>query len=213
MKSGEFKRMADIAIGIFDGPHATPALHDSGEAVFLGIREITEHGQIDVSSARWVSEADYPKWTKRVTPQAGDIVFTYEATLNLYALIPNGLKCCLGRRTALIRPDPLKVNPRFLFAYLFSPAWRSQVDANTIPGATVDRIALTKFPDFLVRVPPRDEQDRIATAISQYDDLLENLGRQQQILIQAKSLLLPKLMSGQLDVSRIPLPEVDDLAI
>lgn len=206
MNNGELKRIGDISIGIFDGPHATPTLYETGEAVFLGIREITEHGQLDVSAARWVSEVDYPKWTKRVTPQAGDIVFTYEATLNRYALIPDGLKCCLGRRTALIRPDPSKVNPRFLFAYLFSPAWRSQIDANTIPGATVDRIALTKFPDFLVRVPSRDEQDRVAAVISQYDDLLENLGNQQQLLIKAKSLLLPKLMSGQLDVSQIRLP-------
>jgi len=33
------------------------------------------------------------------------------------------------------------------------------------------------------------------------------------MLVHAKSLLLPKLMSGQLDVSRIPLPEVNDLAV
>lgn len=203
----DFKKIRDVSIGIFDGPHATPTLHDSGAAIFLGIREINEHGQIDTGAARWISEADYQKWTRRVEPRAGDIVFTYEATLNRYALIPEGLRCCLGRRTALLRPDPRRVNPRYLFAYLFSRAWRSQIEANTIPGATVDRIALTRFPDFLVEVPTREVQDRIAGVIAQYDDLLLNLGRQQQLLVEAKALLLPKLMSGQLDVSGIALPQ------
>ncbi|WP_295388858.1 restriction endonuclease subunit S [uncultured Thiodictyon sp.] len=193
--------------GIFDGPHATPALHLQGVAVFLGIREITADGHIELSEARWVSEADYPKWTKRVTPEGGDIVFTYEATLNRYALIPDGLRCCLGRRTALIRPNPEKVNPRFLFHHLFSPEWRSQIDANVVAGATVDRISLKKFPAFQVKLPPREVQDSIADTLSTYDELIENLGRQRRCLKAAKELLLPKLMSGQLDVSRIPLPE------
>ena len=195
-----------IVTGIFDGPHATPPLHKQGAAVFLGIREITDDGNINLSEARWVSEGDYAKWTKRVTPRAGDIVFTYEATLNRYALIRDGLPCCLGRRTALIRPDPEKVNPIFLFHYLFSPEWRSQIDANTVAGATVDRISLTKFPEFQVKLPPLEVQNRIADTLSTYDDLIENLGRQQQCLIADKEILLPKLMSGQLDVSGIPLP-------
>ena len=196
----------DIAIGIFDGPHATPTLHDQGTAVFLGIRELTDDGHINMSEARWVSEDDYPKWTKRVVPQMGDIVFTYEATLNRYALIPKGLRCCLGRRTALVRPDPEKVNPRFLFHYFFSPAWRSQVEANVVAGATVDRISLTKFPEFQVKLPSKAEQDRIAEVLSAYDELINNLAQQRACLQEAKDLLLPKLMSGQLDVSGIAVP-------
>lgn len=206
-----FKSIRDLSIGVYDGPHATPPLHEDGVAVFLGIREITDDGRLDLTAARWVTEDDYPKWTKRVTPQAGDIVFTYEATLNRYALIPEGLRCCLGRRTALIRPDPDLVNPRFLFQYFFSPAWRGQIEANVVAGATVDRISLTKFPDFQVNLPPRDEQDRIAEVLSAYDELLLNLDEQRQGLIAAKRLLLPKLMSGQLDVSGIPLP--DEVAV
>lgn len=203
----EDKTIRDLSIGVFDGPHATPQLHENGAAVFLGIREITESGHLDLSEARWVSESDYPKWTKRVQPRAGDIVFTYEATLNRYAMIPDGVDCCLGRRTALIRPDPSKVNPKFLFAYLFSPAWRDQIDANTIPGATVDRISIAKFPDFKVAIPERGIQDQIAELLSSYDDLILNLDRQRAALLNAKSIILPKVMSGQIDVSRIPLPE------
>ncbi len=194
------RRIRDISVGVYDGPHATPPLHDEGVAVFLGIREITEDGHIDLSEARWVSESDYPKWTKRVEPQAGDIVFTYEATLNRYAVIPEGLRCCLGRRTALIRPDRQRVNPEFLFHYFFSPPWRNQIDANVIAGATVDRISLTKFPDFEVLLPSREVQDRIAEVLSSYDELRRNLARQREALANAKAILLPRLLSGQIDV-------------
>ena len=62
---------------------------------------------------------DYlPQWTKRVTPQEGDIVFSYEATLNLYAIIPKNFYGSLGRRMAVIRPDTSKVNTKYLFYYL-----------------------------------------------------------------------------------------------
>src|SRR5262249_18426918 len=73
--------------GLYDGPHATPKPSTEGP-VFLGIVNITEGGQLDLSSIRHISEAEFPAWTRRVTPRAGDIVFTYEATLNRYAIIP-----------------------------------------------------------------------------------------------------------------------------
>ena len=77
----------EVYLGLFDGPHATPAPADEGP-VFLGIKNITEDGRLDLADIRHISEAEYPKWTKRVVPQPGDIVFTYEATLHRYAIIP-----------------------------------------------------------------------------------------------------------------------------
>jgi type I restriction enzyme S subunit len=125
--------------GLYDGPHATPKPSQDGP-VFLGIGNITEDGKLDLADVRHIAEEDYPMWTKRVTPQPGDIVFTYEATLNRYAIIPEGFRGCLGRRTALIRPNSAAVNPRFLFFYFFSEDWRKTIGQNILSGATVDRI-------------------------------------------------------------------------
>lgn len=186
--------IGSVCVGIFDGPHATPKLEESGKAIFLGIREITANGRLDLTAARWVVESDYEKWTRRVIPQKGDIVFTYEATLHRYARIPEGLQCCLGRRTALIRPDPQKVNPDYLFQHLLSPAWRAVIEANIITGATVDRIPLSKFPEFEVLLPPRSEQDEIASVLTAYDKLIYNLDAQREKLSKAKALMLPLLM-------------------
>ena len=96
--SWEKAKIGEICAGIYDGPHATPPVSNDG-AIFLGISNITPDGHLDLSDPKYISENDLPKWTKRVTPQAGDIVFSYEATLNLYAIIPKGFRGCLGRRT------------------------------------------------------------------------------------------------------------------
>lgn len=179
------KTIREISVGVYDGPHATPELHDEGAAVFLGIPNLLPDGRIDVTAARWVAERDLAKWTRRVMPQSNDIVFTYEATLNRYAIIPEGFSCCLGRRTALIRPDPSQIDHRFLFYYFFSPRWRAQIEANRLTGATVDRIPLTTFPEFEVWVTELQEQKRIAEVLSAYDDLIATNQRRIALLEDA----------------------------
>lgn len=174
-------QIGEVSQGIYDGPHATPKPAISGP-VFLGIRNITDDGRLDLSDVRHISEADYPNWTKRVAPRAGDIVFTYEATLNRYAIIPKGFRGCLGRRLALIRADTRRVDPRFLYYFFFGTEWRATIQENTVPGATVDRIPIIRFPQFPVRVPALEVQRKITGILSAYDDLIENNTRRIKIL-------------------------------
>ena len=173
----------DICTGIYDGPHATPPLSDTG-AIFLGISNFN-NGRLDFSDIRYISEDDLPKWTKRVIPQKNDIVFSYEATLNLYAIIPEGFRGCLGRRMALLRVDETKADYKFLYYYFYSDTWRATVNENIVLGATVDRIPLIKFPDFPVELPPLETQHRIADILSAYDDLIENNQKQIKLLEEA----------------------------
>jgi type I restriction enzyme S subunit len=167
--------------GLYDGPHATPAPCEDGP-VFLGIKNVTDDGALDLTDIRHISESDFPRWTKRVNPQPGDIVFTYEATLNRYAIVPDGFRGCLGRRMALIRTDPKKIDTRFLHFYFFSKQWREVISSNILTGATVDRIPLTKFPDFPITIPDLPTQRKIAGILSAYDDLIENNLRRIKIL-------------------------------
>jgi hypothetical protein len=75
---------------LFDGPHATPKPSASGP-IYLGIKNVTERGELDLTEIRHIAEEDYSQWTRRVVPRPGDIVFTYEATLNRYAIIKQEL--------------------------------------------------------------------------------------------------------------------------
>jgi type I restriction enzyme S subunit len=165
-------QIKDVVIGLYDGPHATPPPSNEGP-IFLGIQNIKERGGLELSQIRHINEADWSKWTKRVTPQEDDIVFTYEATLNLYAIIPKGFRGCLGRRMALLRADKSKINHKYLYYYFFSPGWRQVIGENILSGATVDRIPLTRFPNFRILVPDRQTQDKVVAQLSSIDELIE----------------------------------------
>lgn len=167
--------------GLFDGPHATPPTSASGP-IFLGIGNVTEKGQLDLSSVRHIAEKDFGKWTKRVTPGAGDIVFTYEATLNRYALIPHGFRGCLGRRLALIRAHATPGMNRYLFLYFFSDRWRSVIAKNTLSGATVDRVPLSRFPEFPVCLPPLD-------VVASFDSVVRPIFAQIEGLVKAHAIV------------------------
>lgn len=177
-------KISSVYEGLYDGPHATPPTSDEG-AIFLGISNITKDGHFDFGDIKYIHEKDLPRWTKRVTPKEGDIVFSYEATLNLYAIIPPDFYGCLGRRMALIRPDETKAHGKFLYYYFFSDEWRATIAENTVIGATVDRIPLIRFPDFEISLPPLSKQKKIASILSNYDNLIENNQKQIKLLEEA----------------------------
>lgn len=88
-----------------------------------------------------------------------------------------------------MRPNPDKVAPKFLHYYCLSDAWRKEAEASIISGATVDRIPLTKVPDFKVNFPELTTQKRIAGILSVYDDLIENNQRRIALLEETARLI------------------------
>ena len=184
MKAVQARPLKDYCLGIFDGPHATPKESDDGP-VFLGIKNLTNDGRLDLTEIRHVSEQEFPRWTRRVTPKEGDVVFTYEATLHRYAVIPEGFRGCLGRRVALVRPDPNQVDSHYLLYYFLSHQWRQVVEGSIISGATVDRIPLEKFPDLPAALPSLEVQLEVASILAVYDNLIENNRRRMALLEDA----------------------------
>ncbi len=164
-------KISELCIGIYDGPHATPKKSNSG-SIFLGISNLS-HGNLDLSDTEHISEQDFIKWTRRIEPQPNDIVFSYETRLGEAAIIPEGLKCCLGRRMALMRPDMAKVDPRFLLYAYLGPEFQETIRERTVHGSTVDRIPLIEFPDYPLKIPSLAEQRAIARILGSLDDKIE----------------------------------------
>ena len=158
--------IGDIA-KVFDGPHATPKKIESGP-YFLSISSL-ENGKLDLSKSAHLSDEDFAKWTRRVTPEAGDILFSYETRLGEVAMMPSGITACLGRRMGLLRPDRKKILPEYLLYAYQSNAFQEIIRAKTIHGATVDRIALKELPSFPIQVPTLIEQQMIVDILRGYD--------------------------------------------
>jgi len=172
-------RLGDIC-DIYDGPHATPPKQKSG-FVFLGISSLDYDGRIDPVHFEFVSKESFKKWTKRVEPQFEDIVFSYETKLGVAAMIPDGFKCCLGRRMGLLRPKK-GVMPKFLLYSYLGPSFQKIIYERTYHGSTVDRIPLKEMPDFPIGLPPLPEQKAIASVLSSLDDKIGLLHRQNKTL-------------------------------
>jgi type I restriction enzyme S subunit len=162
-------------VGIFDGPHATPQKTSTGP-IFLSIESL-DAGRLDLSRSAHVSEEDFVRWTRRVTPEPGDVVFSYETRIGQAALVPDDLRCCLGRRLALMRADQSRVLPRYLLYAYLGPEFQATLRERTVQGSTVERILLTDFPDFPVRLPSLAEQRRIIGVLGALDDKIEHNAR------------------------------------
>lgn len=57
-------------------------------------------------------------------------------------------------------------------------------------------------------LPPQDVLEQFAAMVAESFTQVEQLTNQGKTLAKARDALLPKLMSGQLDVSGIPLPDL-----
>ncbi|MGO2651386.1 MAG: restriction endonuclease subunit S [Corynebacterium variabile] len=154
---------------IFDGPHATPKRLTSGSKMFLNISSLNQ-GRLDLDQSDWISDDEFAKWTRRVTPQPGDLLFSYETRLGEAALMPTGIDACLGRRMALLRPDTTVVDSQFLLYFWLSPYFKQLIDQRAIHGATVDRIPLSELGDWPVTLPTLKDQHAIAEVLSALDD-------------------------------------------
>ena len=184
---------------VFDGPHATPPEAVEGN-VFLGIKNMTG-SSLDLSDVKLIGHDDWSQWTRRVEPRADDIVFTYEAALGLFAVIPHGLKCCLGRRMALIRTKAKNGTPHFWFHQFIAKPFQKVIEERSIHGATVNRTPLTEFPGYPILEPPDTLRLAFDHAASSLWARIHAASNQTASLASLRDALLPKLISGEI---RIP---------
>lgn len=183
---------------VFDGPHATPNTVDEGP-IFLGISNLSD-GQLDLSDTRHVTEEDYTRWTRRVTPSFGDVLFSYETRLGQAAWLPAGIKCCLGRRMGILRADAEKVPPIILLHAYLSRAFQETIREKTVHGSTVDRIPLVEMPSFAIPIPSPERCGLIAPVLLALRDRICVNAATMDTLDKLRDLLLPKLLSGLLRV-------------
>jgi type I restriction enzyme S subunit len=138
-------------------------------------------GRINLDDCRYVDEATFVKWTRRIQPKRNDIVLTREAPLGEVGLLRSDEPVFLGQRTMLYRANPKKLDQRFLYYSMLGPFVQGQIRSQG-SGATVEHLRVPDAESFLVANPPVDEQRRIAALLSAYDDLITNNQRRIALL-------------------------------
>lgn len=181
MSEWKTTRLRDVA-EVYDGPHATPKKVEEGPW-YLSISSL-RRGQFDLSKSAHISEVDLPKWTKRVAPQVGDTLFSYETRLGQAAYWAQEVEAALGRRMGLLRPKPGLIEPRYLcYAYL-GPQFQEVIRQRTLSGATVDRIPVGEMPNWPILLPSLETQRAVLGVLNSIDGLIENNRRRIAVLEQ-----------------------------
>ena len=95
-----------------------------------------------------------------------------------------------------------RVSSEFLFLWL-----GSQVESflQLAGGATFKELRKSDFRDYKLAVPPPATLLKFSEMVGSKFSLIENLISQNQVLREARDLLLPRLVSGELDVSDLDL--------
>ncbi|MGP5486381.1 restriction endonuclease subunit S [Pseudomonas helleri] len=187
MSSEVFEHSLDsLCLLVVDCPHATPEWTTEG---FIVLRnQNIKGGRLDLTAASYTDEAHYLGRIRRAAPQEGDLVITREAPMGEVCQIPVGLKCCLGQRQVLLRPDPNKVDSRFLLYALQSSYLQRQIGWNEGTGSTVSNLRIPVLEALKVPTPPLAIQKEIASTLGSIDDriaLLREINATLEAIAQA----------------------------
>jgi type I restriction enzyme S subunit len=160
-------------------------------------------GRIDWSLAKRISESTYEIWTRRLVPQPGDVILAREAPVGAAVRVPESSRVALGQRTVLLRPDPSKIEARFLYFLLLSAEMQSVIlskaEGSTVPHLNVADVRRLPIPP----LPARGEQRAIAEILGALDDKIESNRR----LIATSEAIL-EAEADLLDGDRLPLSEL-----
>ncbi|MDA8203990.1 MAG: restriction endonuclease subunit S [Chloroflexi bacterium] len=157
---------------LYDGPHQTAPLAPGGPVVYLNVGDI-RGGRIELALSGQVTEETARKWSRRVEPLPGDVVFGYEAKVGEAAMLTKDHRWCLGRRVGLLRPRSGLIDSRYLTYAWYSKHFQDTLRAHRIGGTTIESIRLTDLPRWTIPLPSIDRQRRIAGTLGALDDKIE----------------------------------------
>ena len=165
------ERLSDLCSEIADCPHSTPLWTDSG-ALVLRSQNI-RNGRLDLSAKSYTDEAHFEQRSRRARLRGGDLVITREAPMGEVCLIPDNLRCCLGQRMVMLRPDPKRCDSRFLLYSIQSRAVQDEIRVNEGTGSTVSNLRIPLLEALPITHPPLAEQKAIASILGALDDKIE----------------------------------------
>lgn len=145
----------------------------------------------------------------RHTLEPLDIVFPRRGDISKRAIIEEhqgGFLCGTGCLKISFPEVPL--HPILLYHQLAEPDMVKWIEGQAV-GATMLNLSATILRSVECFIPAGDVQDAFVNFANKSRNQINALEMQNEALVKARDALLPKLMSGQLDVSGIALPELD----
>ena len=198
------KQLGDIVAEIIDYRGKTPKKlgGDWAESgiMALSAMNVKQGRLVNLEKAKFISEELYKIWMKSEIAK-NDILMTSEAPLGEIYYLTEKKKICLSQRLFCIRANPNIIKPSLLFCAIDSPVIQGQLHASAT-GTTVLGIRQAALRKISVIVPPLRLQSKAESVLGTLITTKETLEKKNTNLRQTRDLLLPKLISGEIDVSK-----------
>lgn len=181
--SWEKVKLGEVCTSISDGDHQPPPKTNFG-IPFVTISNITSTNQFDFSDTMFVPQEYYDKLDTKRKAKTGDILYSVVGSFGIPVLIKNDDKFAFQRHIAILRPNTEKINSEFLYYTMLSRDFYMQADSVAL-GAAQRTVSLTALRNMVIDIPPLETQQKIASILSAYDNLIENNQKQIKLLEEA----------------------------
>lgn len=181
-----FARLAHATLSqlctlVTDGTHDTPKRVEKGFPL-IKAKEIVG-GRIDFETCDQISRADHLQVIARSKPEKGDTLFAHIGASLGEAAYVNTEQPFSIKNIALFKPDPSKVNCRYLYFLVISPEFQAIAKAART-GSAQPFLSLGHLRAHPIRYhEDMREQERIAAILTVYEDLIE-LNRRRIALLE-----------------------------
>lgn len=172
MRDWEEDIIGNICLKVTDGSHYSPKELEDGYPMF-SVKDMAENG-FDYSDVKRISKEDYIKLVKGdCQPKKDDVLIAKDGSYLKHVFICEEEKEeVILSSIAILRPNKEKVAPDFFKHLLRTPSVKGMMES-FVSGSALPRIVLKDFKKMKLSLPPLPTQQRIASILSAYDDLIE----------------------------------------
>jgi type I restriction enzyme S subunit len=163
--------------------------------LFIQVYNIDEKGWINFNDPFYINNNDYYNWISRMEIKAGDFVITKTGRVGAVGQMPRSFEAAMGRNMVGIRSK----YSWFMRSYLLSDIINKQIKNLTNDG--------TIMPSLHVKAINKFSIIGQINIIKKYDEVISPIFKQQENILlennnlqQTRDTLLPKLMSGEVEV-------------
>ena len=204
-KEGAQTTIGEIA-EVIDCLHSKkPQRQPSGKPL-IQLNNIIDDGILNMTDTFYISEDDYAKWISRCEVKPGDCVITNVGRIGAVSQVPQGTTAAMGRNMTCIRPGAYAAT---VITALCSNAMRYEIEKRTDAGTIMNALNVRNIPKLELYLPPAEVRDSVETTLKTIQDARELLLKERQEFAALRDVLLPKLMSGEIDVSKIDLTQLN----
>ena len=193
--------IADVSLNVTDGVHNTVKDDPEGQYLLLSCKNI-KGGSLSIgTSERRISSETFEKLRRRTKLEKGDVLISSVGTVGELLLLnsqPNNYE--FQRSVAIVKPNPDFVSSVYLYESLVS---RKAELINRAHGAVQQCLFISDISEFPIGIPTSEDLHSFDDiVVPMFDNITANEMENTRLEVIRNS-LLPKLMSGELDVSAL----------